>query len=66
MPGPALHRYGAGATYRAAAAAAKGTDTLVSPVGCLGPCNLGPLVIDNPAGVWHQHVTEERAGELAG
>lgn len=63
--GPRCTVYGAGATYRAAAAAARGTDTQVSPVGCLGPCNLGPLVIDNPSGEWHQRVTAERVGELA-
>ena len=63
--GPRCTVYGAGATYRAATAVAKGTDTQVSPVGCLGPCNLGPLVIDNPSGVWHQCVTPEKAGALA-
>lgn len=62
--GPRCTVYGAGATYRAAAAVAKGTDTQVSPVGCLGPCNLGPLVIDNPSGVWHQRVTPEAAAAL--
>lgn len=62
--GPRCTVYGAGATHRALAAAAKGQDVLVTPVGCLGPCNLGPLVIDNPAGDWHESVDADRAGEL--
>lgn len=62
--GPRCTVYGAGATHRALAAAAKGRDVLVTPVGCLGPCNLGPLVIDNPAGEWHESVDADRVGEL--
>ena len=62
--GPRCTVYGAGDTHRALAAAAKGRDVQVTPVGCLGPCNLGPLVIDNPSGEWHESVDAERAGEL--
>lgn len=52
--GPRCLVYGAGATHRALAAAARGTGTQVTPCGCLGPCNLGPLVVDG--GSWHTHV----------
>ncbi|MGH3587181.1 MAG: (2Fe-2S) ferredoxin domain-containing protein [Pseudonocardia sp.] len=62
--GPRCTAYGAGATHRALAAAATGTTTQVTPIGCVGPCNLGPLVIDHPAGTWHQEVDETRATAL--
>jgi len=62
--GPRCTAYGAGETHRVLAESARGTTTLVSPVGCLGPCNLGPLVIDNPAGRWHQAVDHVKATEL--
>ena len=62
--GPRCTVYGAGDTHRALAAEAKGRDVLVTPVGCLGPCNLGPLVIDNPAGDWHENVDADRAREV--
>ncbi|GAA1850063.1 hypothetical protein GCM10009836_32280 [Pseudonocardia ailaonensis] len=64
--GPRCTVYGAGDTHRALAAAARGRDVLVTPIGCLGPCNLGPLVIDNPAGDWHEAVDAERARALVG
>ncbi|ODU03002.1 MAG: hypothetical protein ABS81_15800 [Pseudonocardia sp. SCN 72-86] len=54
--GPRCTVYGSGPTQRALAEATRGTGTQVTSVGCLGPCNLGPLVIDNPAGTWHQHI----------
>lgn len=64
--GPRCTVYGAGDTHRALSAAAKGQDVQVTPIGCLGPCNLGPLVIDNPAGDWHESVDPARARELLG
>ncbi|MCW0215732.1 MAG: hypothetical protein OJJ54_20435 [Pseudonocardia sp.] len=64
--GPRCTVYGAGDTHRALAAAARDQDVLVTPVGCLGPCNLGPLVVDNPAGEWHESVDAERARALLG
>ena len=63
--GPRCTVYGAGATHHALADATKGTSTQVTPIGCIGPCNLGPLVIDHPGGTWHQHVDAERATEIA-
>jgi (2Fe-2S) ferredoxin len=63
--GPRCTAYGAGDTHRALAAAARGTPTLVTPTGCLGPCNLGPLVVEHPAGIWHQDVDTTRAHEIA-
>ncbi|WP_433497085.1 hypothetical protein ACQP1K_19210 [Sphaerimonospora sp. CA-214678] len=62
--GPRCTAYGAGATHRVLSESTRGTTTLVSPIGCLGPCNLGPLVIDNPAGRWHQAVDPAKAMEL--
>ncbi|WP_232666464.1 (2Fe-2S) ferredoxin domain-containing protein [Pseudonocardia sp. TRM90224] len=62
--GPRCTAYGAGATHRALSAAARGSDTLVTPVGCLAPCNLGPLVVVEPAGEWHHAVDAERATEI--
>ncbi|MFC5993228.1 (2Fe-2S) ferredoxin domain-containing protein [Pseudonocardia hispaniensis] len=64
--GPRCTAYGAGATHRALAEATRGTTTQVTPTGCLGPCNLGPLVIDNPAGHWHQAVDPAAATGIAG
>lgn len=63
--GPRCTAYGAGATHRALAEATRGTATQVTPIGCIGPCNLGPLVLDHPGGHWHQQVDPERAAELA-
>lgn len=62
--GPRCTSYGAGATHRALSKAVRGTDTLVTPIGCLGPCNLGPLVIEYPGATWHQSVDEEGATGL--
>lgn len=45
-------------------AAARGTAALVTPVGCLWPCSLGPLVIEYTGGTWHQCVDEEQATGL--
>jgi (2Fe-2S) ferredoxin len=56
--------YGAGDTHRSLAAAAKGRDVQVTPTGCLGPCNLGPLVIDHPSGRWHESVDGPTARAL--
>lgn len=63
--GPRCTAYGAGATHRALSAGTRGTATQVTPVGCLGPCNLGPLVIDIPGGQWHQRVDPARAAEIS-
>lgn len=62
--GPRCTAYGAGATHRALSKAVRGTDALVTPIGCLGPCNLGPLVIEYPGGTWHHHVDEEGVRDL--
>jgi (2Fe-2S) ferredoxin len=62
--GPRCTAHGAGPVHRALAAAARGTDVLVSPVGCLGPCNLGPLVVEHPAGHWHTDVDADGASAL--
>ena len=64
--GPRCTAYDAGATHRALAEATRDDPaTLVTPIGCLGPCNLGPLVIDNPVGTWHTSVDASRALDLA-
>ncbi|MBC3193437.1 hypothetical protein H7X46_20460 [Pseudonocardia sp. C8] len=52
--GPRCLVYGAGATHRTLATAARGTTTQVTPCGCLGPCNLGPLVVEGDS--WHTQV----------
>ncbi|BBG02478.1 MULTISPECIES: (2Fe-2S) ferredoxin domain-containing protein [Pseudonocardia] len=62
--GPRCLVYGAGATHRALSDEAKGTSTQVTPCGCFGPCNLGPLVVEYPAGSWHTAVDPARAREL--
>lgn len=62
--GPRCTAYGSAATRRTLAEHARGSGTQVSPVGCLGPCNLGPLVIDNPSGQWHQQVDAAAAADL--
>lgn len=63
--GPRCTAYGAGATHRAATAAARDTNVLVTSTGCFGPCNLGPLVVEHPGGIWHDGVTPERAAAIA-
>ncbi|WP_020663188.1 (2Fe-2S) ferredoxin domain-containing protein [Amycolatopsis benzoatilytica] len=63
--GPRCTVYGAGATHRTLTEATRGSTTQVTPIGCIGPCNLGPLVIDHPSGHWHQHVATLRAADLA-
>ncbi|MEV1291080.1 (2Fe-2S) ferredoxin domain-containing protein [Pseudonocardia sp. NPDC049635] len=63
--GPRCLVHGAGATHRALAEAVKGTSTQVTPCGCLGPCNLGPLVVEHPEGTWHTDVDPLRARDLA-
>ncbi|GAY09427.1 putative NADH:ubiquinone oxidoreductase [Pseudonocardia sp. N23] len=68
--GPRCTAHGAGATHRALSAAARDEPgTLVTPIGCLGPCNLGPIVIetpgDDPEGTWHQRVDPSVARALA-
>lgn len=63
--GPRCTAYGAGNTHRALVAAARGTPTMITPTGCFGPCNLGPLVVDHPSGVWHERVDASRAIGLA-
>ncbi|OLM18571.1 MULTISPECIES: (2Fe-2S) ferredoxin domain-containing protein [unclassified Pseudonocardia] len=60
--GPRCLVHGAGETHRALSAAAKGTTTQVTPCGCLGPCNLGPLVVDGAT--WHRAVSPLDADEL--
>lgn len=62
--GPRCAVHGAGPTHRALAEAVRGTTTQVTPTGCLGPCNLGPLVIEHPAGTWHRHVDPARAAQI--
>lgn len=63
--GPRCTAHGAGATHRALADASRGTGTQVTGMSCIGPCNLGPLVIEHSTGQWHQHVDTERAEALA-
>ncbi|MFP5021627.1 (2Fe-2S) ferredoxin domain-containing protein [Pseudonocardia phyllosphaerae] len=62
--GPRCTAHGAGATARELAARARGTGTQVSPVGCLGPCNLGPLVVEHPGGIWHDRVDAGAAAAM--
>lgn len=63
--GPRCTARGAGQTHLALSKASRGTDTLVTPIGCLGPCNLGPLVVEQPVGRWHRHVDGEKVGCLS-
>ena len=68
--GPRCPAHGAAATQRALTAATRDDPrTLVTPIGCLGPCNLGPIVIETPGrdpeGTWHQRVDPGAAAGLA-
>lgn len=63
--GPRCTAYGSGDTHRALTAAVRSTTTWVTPTSCLGPCSLGPLVVDHPAGVWHERVDAAGAGGIA-
>lgn len=62
--GPRCTAHGAGATHRELTDATRGTTTQVTGIGCVGPCNLGPLVLEHPSGDWHQQMHPQRAGEL--
>lgn len=62
--GPRCAAYGAGRTHRALTAATRATTTQVTPTGCLGPCNLGPLVIDHSDGTWHHNVDADAATRI--
>ncbi|MGC0365846.1 (2Fe-2S) ferredoxin [Rhodococcus sp. 27YEA15] len=62
--GPRCMAYGAGPLHRALTAASKGTSTKVTGTGCLSPCNLGPLAIENPHGSWFGHLTADHAQAL--
>ncbi|MCW4353555.1 (2Fe-2S) ferredoxin domain-containing protein [Hoyosella sp. YIM 151337] len=53
--GPRCTVYGAGAVHRSLKRAFP--DALITPTGCLTPCNLGPLVITYPDGEWHCRVS---------
>lgn len=53
--GPRCTVYGAGAVHRSMKRAFP--DALITPTGCLTPCNLGPLVITYPDGEWHCRVS---------
>lgn len=63
--GPRCTAHGAGPAHRAVSEAARrGSSTQVTPTGCLGPCNLGPLVVEHPGGTWHQQVSSDTAARL--
>ncbi|MEV6217234.1 (2Fe-2S) ferredoxin domain-containing protein [Nocardia sp. NPDC051833] len=49
--GPRCTAYGAAELHRSLRATHP--DALVTPTGCLTPCNLGPLYITYPDGQWH-------------
>ncbi|WP_067542419.1 (2Fe-2S) ferredoxin domain-containing protein [Nocardia crassostreae] len=49
--GPRCTVYGAGELHRTLTR--DHPDALVTPTGCLTPCNLGPLYITYPDGEWH-------------
>ncbi|MFC9995242.1 (2Fe-2S) ferredoxin domain-containing protein [Nocardia sp. NPDC127526] len=51
--GPRCTVYGAGELHRGLTR--EHPDALVTPTGCLTPCNLGPLYITYPGGQWHSH-----------
>ncbi|MGY0503369.1 (2Fe-2S) ferredoxin domain-containing protein [Nocardia sp. FBN12] len=51
--GPRCTVYGAGELHRTLRR--DHPDALVTPTGCLTPCNLGPLYITYPDGRWHTH-----------
>ncbi|SCL39320.1 (2Fe-2S) ferredoxin [Micromonospora pallida] len=40
-------------------------DILVTPTGCLFPCNLGPLVVVHPDDIWYEQVDAELAVRIA-
>ena len=63
--GPRCTAHGAGDAHRALTAAVRSSATWVTPTGCLGPCSLGPLVVDHPSGTWHERVDATTAGEIA-
>lgn len=57
--GPRCTVYGAGELHRALRR--DHPDALVTPTGCLTPCNLGPLYITYPDGQWHSRAAEYAA-----
>lgn len=72
--GPRCMAYGAGPLHReltalskaakAAGPDAPGSDAKVTGIGCLSPCNLGPLAIVNPESTWYGHLGVDDAAAL--
>ncbi|MGV9411574.1 (2Fe-2S) ferredoxin domain-containing protein [Nocardia sp. NPDC003693] len=62
--GPRCTVYGAGELYRELRR--ENPDALVTPTGCLNPCNLGPLYITYPGGEWHSRTAGSEASGEAG
>ncbi|MBF6210758.1 (2Fe-2S) ferredoxin domain-containing protein [Nocardia puris] len=52
--GPRCTVYGAAALHRTLRT--DHPDALITPTGCLNPCNLGPMYITYPEGTWHTNV----------
>ncbi|MEU0539502.1 (2Fe-2S) ferredoxin domain-containing protein [Nocardia sp. NPDC005978] len=62
--GPRCTVYGAGELYRELRR--DNPDALVTPTGCLNPCNLGPLYITYPGGEWHSRAPRSEPADAAG
>ncbi|MFE9785609.1 hypothetical protein ACFYO7_09530 [Nocardia salmonicida] len=60
--GPRCTVYGAGELHRTLRR--DHPDALITPTGCLNPCNLGPLYITYPDGEWHTNGV--RGGDAIG
>ncbi|NNH71405.1 (2Fe-2S) ferredoxin domain-containing protein [Nocardia uniformis] len=58
--GPRCTVYGAGELHRTLRR--DHPDALITPTGCLNPCNLGPLYITYPDGQWHSGAVEPAIG----
>ncbi|GGC63144.1 (2Fe-2S) ferredoxin domain-containing protein [Hoyosella rhizosphaerae] len=63
--GPRCTAYGAGEVMRALSETLAEDPVMVTPTGCLTPCNLGPLVVSHPGGRWHRNVTVDGVSAVA-
>nr|WP_269205298.1 (2Fe-2S) ferredoxin domain-containing protein [Motilibacter aurantiacus] len=67
--GPRCTAYGSGDVLRALSQVTRDrgiseVEIMITPTGCLTPCNLGPLAVAYPVGRWHTGLSPEQAAAV--